>query len=415
LNKWALTFAAAAAVTIVGCGGGGGGGVGGPGPGPVGDSIATVNLPVSVGQVNVSYLTGQGRAAGDITAVINRQVLSDDFSQVETILNPSRMLALGGYTHQTINVNVPTTNSRWMDTFFLNVLQLRVDDGFGGFTTIGGAGQPVVFGEFNLLARVLPGRFTSVPIFLDDAMITVENGQVEFDQELFELRNYDEETEAINGFIADYVRFDISNVADRPPLPSGGFASFVYFSGDAIALSDQGPTGIFEVLTPIGFVEGRFGPPGTIGGQPTPGTYSLVQPDPRDLTNIARITSLMGIWREFGAVFNNLGTFEFITFPNSEDDHMHDVVLVARSGAGAITQLYFGQADLDAGTFTAFPISQVTEGGIEGEITGTLETYRDGTGTLVDDHHLVRQGRFTIGGTLPAGFRSAGRFVVFRR
>ena len=88
LRKLALALVAASFV-VVGCGGGGGGGNGGGGggvPPPSGGSF--VKLPLNPGQVAFSYLTGAGRAPGDMTAIVRRAVLADEFGEVETILNP---------------------------------------------------------------------------------------------------------------------------------------------------------------------------------------------------------------------------------------------------------------------------------------------------------------------------------------
>src|SRR5687767_9732626 len=91
---WAL---AAASIFVVGCGGGGGGG-GNNVPPPNNDG-SFVKLPLNPGQVSFSYLTGAGRAPGDMTAIIRRAVLRDEFGEVETTLQAERSLLLNGYTH----------------------------------------------------------------------------------------------------------------------------------------------------------------------------------------------------------------------------------------------------------------------------------------------------------------------------
>jgi hypothetical protein len=427
LKKWAFAFAAAALV-VIGCGGGGGGsnstGTGGTATtGTPGESTAVVSLPSDTGLINVTYLTGAGRAFGSPIAVIHRVQLTDSSGVIETILNPDRNLQLDAYTAQIISLSVPTLNSRLFETFNLEIKSLLIEQDPGvPPQEFSGNNGPLVQASFPAYIRAFPGRQTAVTIRLDDTMLNLDEGGAPFfNQAVFEAANLNPDTGTINGFLSDYVMFDISgmSIPERPDFTSGGSADRVYFSGDQIAISKLDPLnsghGAFSVLTPIGFVDGAYGPPTSIAPF---GTYTLVQPDPRDLTGLNKITALQGIWRNLTDVVTGVGTFEVITFPNSKDDNKQDIVLVHRGGNGKIDELYFGEADLDAGTLQAFPIGQVDDGDASNDIAGTLTDLKDKNGNLTTDPSRVRSGHYTLtpgGGAVPASFSTSGRFIVFRR
>ncbi|MBC8064790.1 MAG: hypothetical protein H7Y17_08170, partial [Chlorobia bacterium] len=273
--------------------------------------------------------------------------------------------------------------------------------------------------------------------------------------------------DTLNGFLSDYVMFDISGTpgGDRPLLSGGGQAGKVYFSGDFVALSSGGSSGTFEVLTTLGFVNGTFAPvvnlPSPGGTKPPFGTYSLLQADPRDddpsdndfpgLT-VAQITALEGTYYNLADVVGGLETFEMITFPRSQEREVldfnnnpilrelsiQDVVLIKRSG-NTITRMYFGEIDFgdtsgDPATIKAYPIGQVDDGDAMNEIEGTVSGFKDVNGNAISlnsSDEAVRalaiqkigSGSFTLqagtdliyGGPLPADFPSSGRFLVFRR
>ncbi|HJP83442.1 MAG TPA: hypothetical protein VJ835_08045 [Fimbriimonadaceae bacterium] len=468
---WAL---AAASFVVVGCGGGGGGGGGGTVPPPPTDG-SFVKLPNNPGQVAFSYLTGAGRAPGDMTAIIRRAVLTDNFGSVETILNPERSLLLNGYTHQIINLSVPTTSSRFFTTYTLEVKELRVDNGspFPDIFPSGGS-QPLVQEDFPASIRVLPGRVTSVAVRLDDTMFDINAGNPEdiFQRFVFEdanlVENLVQGTPTLNGFLSDYVMFDLSGIpsGDRPELSNGDPAGKVYFSGDFAALSEGGSSGRFEVLTALGFVDGTFAPvldlPSPGGNKPRFGTYTLLQSDPRDDDpsdddfpgpDVHQINALEGTYYNLADVVGNLGDFEMITFPRSQEREVfdaqsnqnvlrelseQDVILIERSG-NTITQIYFGQIDFgqnqgDPTTIRAYPIGQIDTGDAFNEIEGTVSDFKSVNGTPINLDVLsgasrataiqsIGSGTFTLqdgtdpvyGGTLPASFPTTGRFLVFRR
>lgn len=426
MKNWLFVFGAALA--IIGCGGSGGsgttgGGDGGGDGGGTGDSTISVNLPGGPGAITVYFLTGQGRAPGDLSATIRRVFLQDSQGVVETILNPNRALALGQYTLQGIDLNVPmssTQNSRVFGQFPLDVNKVRVEQPDGSLRSFPTTGQALT-GETNLFpldARAFLGRRAAIQIYLDDAMLSVVGNDVVFDQALFEERNLDPGTGAIQGFLSDMVGFDISGMANRPTLSNGAMATRVFFSGDAIALGAGPGSGSLELLTPDSDlpIEGNYAAPQNVPGAQIPfGTYSLVQPNPTDLTGTMKITALQGTWYDYSRVFNSIGAFEFIAFPSSQDDEFQDVIVIVRNTAGQITNCYFGFVDYARGDFAIFPLANVIEGTIDGELTGTISNLAGIGDTTIAAN--VRQGRFAFhaGQTLPAGFRQNGRFVVYRR
>jgi hypothetical protein len=409
-----------------------------------------------------------------MTAVIRRAVLRDDLGEVETILAPERTLLLNGYTHQIINLAVPTLNSRFFQNYLLEVKQIRVDNGspFPDVFPAGGS-EPLVSMEFPASIRALPGRVTSVAVRLDDTMFDVNAADPDdiFQEDIFRAANLVENpvqgVDTLNGFLGDYVMFNLSGMAtaDRPLLSDGNPAGKVYFSGDFIALSTGGTSGTFEVLTTLGFVNGSFGPvinlPGPGGNKPPFGTYTLLQADPRDDDpsdddfpgpSVAQITALEGTYYNLADVVGNLSSFEMISFPRSQEREVldgegnpilrelsqQDVILIRRNG-NTITNMYFGEIDFgstlgDPAVIRAYPIGQVDDGTANNEIEGTVSGFKDINGNpisinIADDAQRalaiqkISSGSFTLqagtdlvfGGPLPSDFPTAGRFLVFRR
>lgn len=465
MNRWAFALAFAL-VVLAGCSGGGGSSSSGGGTGGnPNDSSAFITIPNTPGQLQNVYLTGQGRAAGDLTAVIRRVAVDDGTGfPVETLLNPFRLLLLNGYTQQIIPLNIPTVSSRLFTEYTVEIQELREDDGVGGYTSYTGNNQPLVGpgrdpllgqGTFDSYIRIFPGRQSAITIRLDDSMFQIgagPNGAL-FDRAQFEAVNYDSylgSPPRMNAFLSDYVVFDLSNLAtpDQPDLPDGsGKGTALWVSGDnfAVGLKADGPPDFatpdpkpFFVLTPAGYVEGSHvgerTAVGPNGSQPLPGTYALVQPDPQPPVNpTSRITALMGTYKNFTKTIAGTGGnpqgFEIIAFPSSQTDDpneqgygLMDIVLFNQVGGsnGVITTMYFGQIDLNSGTFSAFPVSQINDPtNTNNEIVGTVSNFRTGGGSATTDPAQVRSGRYTIDTlssvNLPPTFSTTGRFVVYRR
>lgn len=424
----------------VGCSGGGGSNGGGGSTGTPGESTAFVTIPNVPGLLQNVYLTGQGRAQGDLVAIMRRVAVDDGSGTVQTLLNPYRRLLLNGYTQQMIQLNVPSTVSRVFDHYNLEIQELDMDNGDGTFSAVGtGTNQPFVDQRFDAYFRVFPGRQTSIAVRLDDSMFVPPqppNNNYTFDADQFQLSNYSVvglDPARMNGFLCDYLMFDISNLSnsDQPPFPDAtGNATALFVDGDNFAVGqlppgppDQAPPDPvpFYVLTPIGYIEGSgVGPrtaidPNTGQSVPIPGTYSLVQSDPRDPLNPAsKITALEGTYKSFTKTINSLGQnpqgFEMIAFPSTKDDGFDDIVCFNYVG-NTITKLYFGHMDMNTGEIQAWPCSQVTDASnVANEIDGTI-TNLDST-----DFTKVRSGHYSLGATnLPATFSTTGRFVVYRR
>lgn len=433
LNKWAFLLLASAAVAVAGCGGSGGGSAGGGAGGGAVANNSFVNLPNTPGLVQMFYLSGQGRAPqpGDLTAVItdiplrdNNNQIIDDFGTVNV------QIGLSTYTTANGNVNVPFSpgdDSRVFPTFdfIVNELQEFTSIGLPPNIITGPNGQVVVNQAFaaNFLAE--PGRQTILPVFIDDAMIFLDStNQPVFDAAQFQLVNFDPINNEMLGFFSDYVMFDITNLStdQKPLLSDGTVANRVYFSGDNIAVSQSGPNGNFEVLTPTSVIGGTFNPPQIQGSTVKPGTYDLVTPDPRDVTGNAKIASLVGIWRDYTDVISNSSTFETIVFPNTAESNLPDLVMFQRNSLGAITNVYFGGMDYGAMTWEAFPIGQVVTGDPSNMISGSITSLLDTAGnpiSVVDStiaEESIRSGTFSLDGAAPAGFNvpANGRFIVFR-
>ena len=438
LRKWALFIAATVAVAIIGCGGGGSDRSSTSATNATTATTASnlsVNLNEDFGTIQFTYLTGQGRAPGDLVAVVRRLEVEDQLGTVRTVLETPHRVPLDEYVIDMVRLNVPFTGEsvRLFEQFTLDFVGFEEEgvDGSGNPIFMNRTPPPPV--QFPARIRVLPGRDTSVPIFLDDSMFTVVGGSVEFNEDAFRLRNnLENASDELTTYFSDYVSFDLSGLsaADAPTLSNGQVAQRVFLSGDNYALGTTDGSPRIEVLTldaaePI---VGTFGPEGTLGGRSTPGTYDLKQIDPTDLAGIAQITAAAGVWRDYTRVFTGFGSFEFITFPTSrheaanstngngiDPDQDQELAIVRRNAAGVVTAFYFGFADLDTGAFTAYPINQLVSAGTDGEISGTLTNYTNANGGGTVSFDLVRRGTFSFTGPVPSGFPTTGTFVVYRK
>ena len=427
LRKWGF-FGVAGAALLVGCAGSGSGGgtaTGGTATGG-GAASAIVNLPDRPAFVQVGYATGQGRSlaatrASDFTAIVRRVVLNDQYGSVTNPLDPELVLPLAGYQFQTKNLNVSFTgqNSRLFESIPLDFLRFES----GGGTIPTPSAFPI---SFPARVQTMPSRSTLIPIYVDDAIFTIDStGAVVFNQALFTAINQPGGA-AIKGFFNDYVSFDLTNLApaDRPLLSNGTPAGRIYFSGDNYAISDAGTAGLYEALTlnvaePI---EGTFGPPGT-GGTPGgsaghAGTFTLTVPNPTnvDPTVTMRTVALQGTWQDFTSVFTNISNFEVLSFPSSSDNNIQELVAIVRTGTN-VTNLYYGYADLELGQFHLFPVKNIVNADITGELTGTVSSLTTLNGSSTASFQSARYGSYTFtgGAALPSGFKSSGRFTIFRK
>ncbi len=424
-----------AAIGFAGCGGSGGdGGNGGNaggnagGNGGGGETGIQVNLPAAPGLVNFVYLTGQGRAEEILSAVISQIELTDSFGTESTQLEDPLFLPLNEFSSQLRGLNIPTTISRDFPVFRLNVTRLEKNQVPVSSPT------PLVNEGFSANIHAMPGRQTTVPIFLNDGMFKFKgsDGTPVFDREQFKAVN-NSNAGRIEAFLGDYVRFNIQSsafVGDKPKVVSAGNkqAGYVYISGDRVALSVAGTSGRFEVLTDDpqnDREEGFFGPnvtlPGGEGGAAL-GSYALEATNPNDLTRLSKITSVQGIYRDFDEVLTGLTNFGAISFPNVNDDERNQqFVLAAMEAFNAngktryrVKSLYIGTANFVSNRFKAYPLSTfAVPGSIAGEISGTLGGYVKRTNR---GKSVVLKGTYSVtAGTTPAGIVKSGPFTVFRR
>lgn len=455
MRNRAFIFAVTGLVLAIGCGGGGGEGGGGgpttttggvPGAGP-GDSIAMVNLPSSnpaSGRMNIAYLPRQGRDVASISAELREMELRLGFETfVEPLVSPL-FFELNGSEVQNRSAAVPVgvgSNSRLFDTYVQSIWSVIYDE--DGTVTVFDARDPLnpddpptnplVREDFPAAVRILEARETTLEVRLNDAMFDfdfdVNPPTATFRRDIFELANLSGDGR-MQGFISDFVMFDISEMgAGRPMMGNGVAAQRAYFSGDRFALSSTGPSGYFEMLTKDVLVPmpGEFEDSIIIGTSSTPGVYRTVTIDPNDPSPTpGTITALYGIFRPFTdsqfasrSVVRDVGDFEVILMPTSSDDDNQQILLIARD-SGDIVNLYWGNADLSSGTFSAYPIANLPSGSTTGQIDGTLSGYLDAFAVPVGvaspaDGGLVRYGRYAITSTHPAEFEDSGRFIVFRR
>lgn len=441
LIKWSVLVVSA--IVLAGCAGGGGSAVGGTGGGTGGGDrgLPTVNLS-EFGEIQVVYVTGQGRRDVGSQIVVLQNILfqNDDNDFVPSQEQgpfPDVRLQLDGFTLNarsfTKRFRPGESSKTWTQMPFEIAAMEEV---IAGGQTIPLTSQIPAYVEpqpFDAIVTAFPGRQTSVQINLDDAIVRFDNQEgVVFDRQLFEEKNYDVTLNSIRGFLSDYVGFDLRNMSvnARPNLlnsfdqPVGGKADYVLFSGDGIALARGFETpDSFQLLDPIRIQNGIIRPGRQIGGQEAPGVYTLEESDPRDLTGASKLTALQGIWRDHTSVLGNLGTFVMIAFPNSTDDADQQIVLVGRSAAGAggrIVSMWQGRMRYNdsrtSGEFTAWPIDQVDDADARNEITGTVTNLLVATDPNGED--VVRSGQFSVsGGSGLAAYNllRTGQFVVFRR
>jgi len=455
-GKTTAILATAVAVLAIGCAGGGGGGSttsdGSSSTSTTAGNIPVVNLGgvggvAKPGQIELSYLTGQARAGSAAIgkeATIGLTDFTDTSGRVVTIsLGSAPNVKLDGYQNQILRINADVAsiiesdtqqrlNSRLFLNYNLKVSQVRITtvDGTTNYDTI--TGLPVSLPD-NI--RVFPGRYTVQPVFINDAHFDLsdDGSALTFNRTQFDLDNSLASQPRLPSYLSDYLGFDISTLpaADRPLLSSGEPASRIFFSGDTYAIAQGGSKGLFNAidrnnLNPsdpsANLIEGRFAPPGNLFGASglpsgTPGTYSLIQPKPSDPFLISRITSIQGIWRDYGKMIKNQGSTIAISFPNSTDGDEQDIVFIKQTvdGSGTptgIQSMYYGVMNYTSGQIRLYPIKNITSASIDGEVTATLGQQYNKQGVVTTSIQGTRSGTYT-GLSLP-GFPSSGTFVVYR-
>lgn len=438
-------IALVAGVVIVGCGGANsgtppnnttGGTTGTP---PVFAFVPPSFTLASDGEVQYTVLSGQGRQVGSLVAVIRNTEFQDSIGLIPTIFQnnlPDIRIQLDGYSHnaRTFGVNVPDTQqTRHFLDYDLEIYRLEeITDDNGNTQNLISQIPALEVSGIPVDLRVFPGRQTSIQLRLDDAMIQYDGIDLIFDQDLFEDRNFSPDGE-IEAFLSDYISFDLTAMpaADRPPMSNGAPADAVLFSGDAIALRKGfGTQGSFELLQPVQIAQGFINPGPSLGGGNAPGSYTLLQNDPRDLTEQAKIVALRGIWRNFTDVFQNVAEFTFLALPTSHDiDDDSEItneqqVVMFRWSGGAVVSMWQGKVVYqdtngdgkpDQGTFNVWPIQQVTSASADNQVDGVVSNLVVVQDTADANKWNVKSGKLKITTNLPSGYPADGSFVVFRR
>lgn len=422
MSKWLILLAVL--VAIVGCGGDN------TGINTTGTTGSTRTAPIvnlgDNGEIQFVVVSGQGRRAiGSNIAILKLvQFIDDEGEYVPTLDQstfPEMKVQLDGYTVNARSFAVavnPSQGFRFFNEFPLEINSIQQVTATGTQTVTTLFPAYLTDTPFDLAMTVFSGRQTSVQINLDDAMVTVGQSGIDtvafVDENLFIDRNYDIRNDAIRGFMSDYVAFDLTNmpVDKRPTLGSAETADMVLFSGDGIAQSAGFATqGSFELLDPI-HVEGGIITPGPIlGGSQAPGSYQIRETDPRDLLAIAQLTALQGPWKPFTSYLTNIGTYNMITFPNSDGDLDQQLVYWVMNSEGKITDLYQGviriNASLNGGTFSMWPIEQVDDASVANEVDGTISGLQNISGVTKRGNWDVTSGNFP--------YPKLGAFSVFRK
>lgn len=420
MRKWWIGFVAAA--LVVGCGGGstGGGTSGGGGGGGGGGSTFATNLGAST-DVQFLFLTGDSRRSpGSEYAemgLIRLQNGPGDVIPSTSSGTPIRA-QLDGYTINSFNFSVTLpagTNSKTFTEFPLRIDRIFDEQADGSQVQVfpAGGGAPFeVSPAIPVDVTLFPGRQVSLAVYLNNGSLWVDASGLNFDRTEFERENFDPISGKMNGYLADCVSFDISGMAaaDKPDMNNGGKASRVYFSGDAIGLSNGFDTvGSFNMIFPATIDDGVAKPPVDLGGSIAPGTYTVVEADPRDPLGAGTITSLQGIWKAYTEVLSNTPDSALIVFPNSRLSNEKQVVLITKTG-GVITGLWQGTATF-AGSASAtvelWPISQIRDASAANTGSGTLTT-------AVTSGGEAKSGTFTLT-TTSAGMPTSGQFIVYMR
>lgn len=428
----------------------------------------SVNLDPSFGRVEVNYLTGEGRAFGDVYLEITRQTISDGLTTIARDSLSPLNIRLSGFQTLTARLNVPfevTSGGRPDSKLFTDLLfdpnRILTESSTGSLTDSGIAPGSVVDlnGNSGVLPytldariRVFPGRTTTVPLRVSSASFYPDpngSGSYVFDIDAFKSLNYETsgtDPDAINKVasrLSDFVRFPLTGLpeGERPQVrdvdgSTVATAAYAYFSGDNYALSDapngSGAGNYFQEVGDV-FSEVVLGKWSLITGINTiyQGTYDLRDALPSDPTGVSRIVSTYGGFRDYNKVLSGGGAFDMVMFPNSSEEYtfegdisddvngrLGDIVAFTRDGSGNITHMWFGAVDLGKGTFELFPIFYLgadpgDEGAQAARLTGTVSSYLNASGAGTVNPASVRRFSYTFGGA-PAGVPSTGTATVFR-
>ncbi|MBA4291977.1 hypothetical protein C0431_03310 [bacterium] len=382
-------------------------------------SVPTVTLPSNRAEVRVSILSGQGRRIpGSLYAQLNgfrmriggTDIIPTDFIGSTDGIN----VQLDGYTTNKFSFSQDMGSSLGKSYQFLSFDMTKMFE-----EQLDGSLNQIFNGSFPLQnipveVPVVPGRESTVQVFLNNAALGFDFlfDRPTFDQNEFDFENALTGSNRIQGFLSDMISFNISSVATRPGMASGGSADKFMISGDAMGISrSAGFDGSFDLFSPNFIESGVTTNPVQLPDGVAPGTYNVLEPDPSVIPPaVVRITALQGTWRDVNSVITNMGTSGIVVFPTSRPGQPQMAVAYVRSG-NTFTELYFGEVTIGAttGTVTLWPISQATvdAGSRTGGFSGTLSNLTITAGTTKD-------GDYTLTGA-PGSLAASGVFVVYSR
>jgi hypothetical protein len=442
LKYWSTLLVAAIGLALIGCGGSGGGGGknddGGSGDGGGNGGGPQVVLPPN-GTIDVALVPGAGRAPGDMWGIFRRAYFDDGIEPQPFQQVTDQKLQLNAYgTPLQIPVSVDfrqtTQDTRRFQDYTFDMESMQFADDAGNIRTLEQINNvPFTFtGAADI--RVFKGRRTGFQVFLDSTMFSVDDTQLPtfgiFNPQRFLEVNVPDSSAGskMQGFLADYVSFDISQIPDtqKPRFSdNNAIANRVFFSGDGYAIGGApGANNKYEALTLNTFqpISGRFQPPTVIAGKPAPGTYSLLQNDPSQIDpENAKLISLVGIWYEHFQVVTDQGATQMIAFPRSRDDNFQDVVLVTQTKQNTangvrytIKDLKWGYIEYSVDTSNnklfLFSARDLTNGaGATPVATGKVTDLVGPNGTTANTTSEVRSAKYTLTGG------GSGTLIVFRK
>ncbi|MBL8068743.1 MAG: hypothetical protein JNM28_09860 [Armatimonadetes bacterium] len=384
--------------------------------GPV-RSVPQVNMPSDQADVRVAYLSGQGRRVpGSLYCQASQirlrlgstDIIPTEFSGSTDGVN----LQLDGYTTNKFGFAQSLNGSSGKDyqVLSMNITKMLEEQPDGTLNLLfnGSFGIPDV--PVNVPVR--PGRQTTVQVYLNNAALGFDNLFLSptFDQAQFDLENGLTGSNRIDGFLSDMVSFDISNVASRPNMSSGGTADKFMLTGDSMGIGRQsGFDGSFDLFSPNFVESGVLTNPVILPDGTAPGTYNVLEPNPAVIPPaIVRIVALQGTWRNVTDVVNNLGDSGILIFPTTRAGQPDMAVAYVRSG-GVITGLWFGDATITSsgGSVNLWPVDQagIDAGSRTGGFTGTFSNLTKVGSKVID-------GDFSLTGA-PAALPATGTFAVY--
>lgn len=378
-----------------------------------------------------TIVTGQGRRApGNLVATMNNlHVRNDEFDVAATdkIIGAT----LNSYALYSVSDQFQITAGnafKQYSLFPLVISSLEGEDVNGN--GVSWTGNPGPFTEvFDADVMLARGRDSVIQIVLNDGTMpgTVAlTGDLDFDRTQFEIENYTDNLK-IESLFSDFVSFDLTAMAagDRPEFIRAGApdgpVDKVMFSGDTMAFS-QGSDVLdtmmilHPLIDPLTTTDrGILLSPTVVGGVPSDGTYTLFEPDWSLLDPTQGIiVSLQGRWRPYTQVLSGIGSYMMVVFPNSRNDTENfTAVYIARNGAGAITDLWYGPARFSGPDEAEIRLTRIVDAlaGVEvdpavGTISGYQANGKTGTGTF----------SFPMGGVpVDFNFPLTGNFRIFRK